>query len=197
MNFLYKQLKQFTLLACLMFCANSVVFAQQKPPKTSKWNRDFVKVAAKANIVFTIPDGFKEITDKSEANPFDYGVVLPGEGFEVWVKIFPLSDSAPDSLYLDMGKNEARMLAGENNYLTRGLPGDVLDEYNADAGISYLISLPDSPVTKHYKFAMLITLQKSHKAIVMAAGFTNDRGPDFFKNLNKVRYCLKFKGPAS
>jgi len=194
MNPLYKRLKQLALMACLMFYTGVAVFAQQKPLKVNRFNRSFAQAAAKANLAFFIPDGFKEITDKSEAGPFNYGITLPGQDFEVWLKVSPQNENAPDSLYLDMGKNEAKALGGENGYFMRSLPSEVLDEYNADAGKTYFLNLPDSPVTKHYKFALLITLQKNHKGIVMAAGFTNDKGPDFFKNLNRARYCLKFKG---
>lgn len=194
MNLLYKHLKQFLLITGLMFCANCIVVAQQKPFKVNKWNRSFAQAAAKSNIAFFIPDGFKEITDKSVANPFDYGITLPDQNFEIWFKVSPQNESSSDSLYLDMGKNEAKALSGDNGYFMRSLPSEVLEEYNADAGKTYFLSLPDSPVTKHYKFALLITLQKNHRGIVMAAGLTNDKGPDFFKNLNRARSCLKFKG---
>jgi hypothetical protein len=194
MGLLYKYLKQFTIIAGLMFCTNSIVVAQQKPFKINKWNRSFAQAAARANIAFFVPEGFKEITDRSEASPFDYGITLSEQNFEIWFKISPQKENSSDSIYLDMGKNEAKALGGENGYFMRSLPGEILEEYNADAGKTYFLSLPDSPVTKHYKFALLITLQKNHRGIVMAAGLTNDKGPDFFKNLNRARYCLKFKG---
>lgn len=196
MDLLCKNLKQLTLMACLLFCASSMAVAQKKPLKHVKGDSNFEKAIARANIAFTMPDGFKELPGKSEYAPFDYGITLPGQEFEVWLKIFPQDDNAPDSLYLDMGKNEAKALGGENGYLIRSIPDDVLDDYNADAGKTYFINLPDSPVTKHYKFALLITLQKNNKGIVMAAGFTNDKGPDFFKNINRARYCIKFRGPT-
>lgn len=197
MNCLCKGFKLLALITCLIFCANAIVVAQQKQLKSAKVSRNFAKTVTKANIAFAIPDGFKEIADKGIAGPFDYGITLPGQDFEVWFKVFPQDENTPDSLYLNMGKNEAKLLSGENEYLMRNLTDDVLTDYNADAGKTYFINLPDSPVTRHYKFALLITLQKNNKGIVMAAGLTNDKGPDFFKNLNRARYCLKFKGPAS
>jgi hypothetical protein len=183
------------LIPCLIFFAISVT-AQTKGSRPGHGLRKFTKNAAMAGITFSMPEGFKELNDKSEANPFDFGMCLPGQGFEVWFKVMPKKANTPDSLYLAMGRNEAKELCRDDSYLVRGLPDEVLEDYNADVGKTYFLNLPDSPVTKHYKYALLITLQKNDKGIVMAAGFTNDKGPEFFKNLNRARNCIRFKSAA-
>lgn len=150
-------------------------------------------MANHANAVFSLPEGFKELSVKNENSNFDYGITIPGQEFEIWFKISPQTDADPDSLYVGIGKNEAKALAGENDYFTRGIPDEVLNDYNADAGRTYLINLPDAAATKHYKFALLITLQKNHRGTIMAVCFTNEKGPDFFKNINRAKSCIKFR----
>ena len=49
------------------------------------------------------------------------------------------------------------------------------------------------PATKRYKYALLITLQKNHTGIILAVCFTNEKGPEFFKNLDRASSCMKFK----
>ncbi|QKJ28942.1 hypothetical protein HQ865_03960 [Mucilaginibacter mali] len=173
-----------------------MAFAQTKPARESREFRNFNKVATRANVAVVIPDGFKEIDVKSDNPAFDYGITIPDQGFEIWLKVMPQTESTPDSVYLEIGRAQARQLAGDNEYLVRGMPERVLNDYNADAGKTYFFNLPDAAATKRYKFALLITLQKSHKGTIMAVCLTNDKGPDFFRNINRARNCIKFK-PAS
>jgi hypothetical protein len=187
-----RQIKQILLISCLLFCMGGAV-AQTKAARDSREYRSFSKVATRSSVVFTLPEGFKELPINNDSAPFEYGIELPDQGFEIWLKVTPQTDNAPDSLYVEMGKMEAKTLAGDTPFYTRGMPDRVLTDYNADAGKSYLINLPDSPVTKHYKFALLITLQKNNKGTIMALCMTNDKGPDFFKKINKARNCIKFK----
>jgi hypothetical protein len=140
-----------------------------------------------------LPDTFKELDIKSDNIDFDYGLTIPGQEFEIWLKVIPQSENSPDSLYIEIGRTKARQLAGENRFLVRLMPEEVLADYNADAGRTYFMNLPDLPETKHYKFALLITLQKNHKGTIMAICLSNDKGPDFFRNINKARNCIKFK----
>ncbi|GAB3913859.1 hypothetical protein GCM10028826_27000 [Mucilaginibacter boryungensis] len=166
--------------------------AQTKPAKESHEYKSFSKIASRSNVTFTLPEGFKELPVSGD-NIFNYGMTIPGEDFEIWLKVTPQTDNTSDSLYVEMGKAEAKLLAGDNHYYTHGMPERVLTDYNADAGRSYFIYLSDSPATKHYKFALLITLQKNSKGTIMALCMTNDKGPDFFKNINKARNCIRFK----
>ena len=99
----------------------------------------------------------------------------------------------PDSVYLDVGKATAVSLAGDQPYFERTIPPEVLAKYHADAGKSYLITLLDLPETKHYKYALLITLQKNHTGTILAICFGNEKGPEFFKNINRASHCLMFK----
>jgi hypothetical protein len=55
------------------------------------------------------------------------------------------------------------------------------------------LNLLDFPATKHYKYALLIALQRNHTGTIMAVCFTNDKGPEFFKNVDRASNCLKFK----
>jgi hypothetical protein len=140
---------------------------------------------------------------------FDYALELPGKDFEIWFQVksekenwasFIHNQNAPnaqlanpDSAYNDWGKAHAITFTGDQTYYAVSIPPDVLARYNADAGKSYLLTLLDLPQTKHYKYALLITLQKNHTGTIMAVCFTNDKGPEFYKNINLASNCLKFK----
>jgi hypothetical protein len=49
------------------------------------------------------------------------------------------------------------------------------------------------PITKHYKYALLITLQKAQTGTILAICFANEKGPEFFKNMGLAKNCIKFK----
>jgi hypothetical protein len=135
-------------------------------------------------------------------------MVIPGKDFEIWFQVRsqkenwisyerskdkPNAVANPDSTYASLGEAHAAAFTGESKYFIRNIPPEVLARYNADAGKSYLLTLLDLPATKRYKYALLITLQKDHTGIIMAVCFTNDKGPEFFKNIDKASNCLKFK----
>jgi len=223
MRIVSKQIKQI-LVTVSLIPGITAVFAQTrhtiavvKHPVTtikttgaSRQLAGFVRLAAEADAVFTLPKGFKEIkAPDNEDFSFDYAITLPAKDFEIWLlvksqkenwasyeksKNKPGAETAnPDSTYISIARAHATALTGENTFFTRNIPADVLARYNADAGKSYLLNLLDSPVTRHYKYALLITLQKDHTGIIMAVCFTNDKGPEFFKNLDKAGSCIKFK----
>jgi hypothetical protein len=175
---------------------------------TTKQRKQFNVLAAQANVTFVFPKEFKEIKAPDDEDfSFDYGIELPGKEFEIWFQIKPQKENwasyekakssntlldNPDSLYASIGAAEALSFTGEKNYLVRDIPHDYLTRYNADAGKSYLLMLLDNKATKHYKYALLFALQKFHTGIIFAVCFTNDKGPEFFKNINKAAAALKF-----
>jgi len=184
--------------------------AQQTKVEGSAQFREFSQLLNQASVVFTFPKGFKEIAAvNNEDFSFDYAMQMPGKDFEVWFQVksqkenwasYERSDSDngkqlanPDSLYKDMGKAHASAFTGDNNYFVRNMPQNVLDRYNADAGKSYLLNLLDLPATKHYKYALLITLQRNHTGTIVMVCFTNEKDPEFFKNIDRATNCLKFK----
>jgi len=192
------------LFILLSFLISSAAIAQKPIGNTQL--RSFYTELAQVNLGFTFPEGFKEIkVINTETFPFDYAVELPGADFEIWFRINTqkeneklLADksirvSGPDSLYIGVAQDQIAAFTGDKNYLKRGLPPYILERYNADAGSTYLLNLNDSPITKHYKYALLIVLQKNKLGTLMAICFTNEKGPDFFKNMNKAGNCLKFK----
>lgn len=173
--------------------------------------KDFYRLTADANVVFFYPTGFKEIpVINNDDFSYDYAMELPGHEFELWFQIKSQKQSdvdyqrlkndptqqiaSPDSLYNDIGRAQATTFTGgDQNYLTRIIPQDILARYNADAGKTYLLNLHDREETKHYKYALLITLQKDHVGTIVAVCFGNDKGAEFFKNINRVSKSLKFK----
>jgi hypothetical protein len=214
-----KQTKQILIIAVFMIRIASI-YAQQKPtvsvsdkqkPRISSQFKEFIHLATQANATFSFPKEFKEIKAPNDEDfSFDYAMEIPGKGFEIWLLIKSEKDdwdefvkaqgqnsdelqTNPDSLYASMGAAQANAFTGERNYLVRSIPPDYLTAYNADVGKSYLLTLLDLPDTKHYKYALMFTLQKFHTGTILAVCFTNDKGPEFFKNINKVKNCLKFK----
>ena len=195
------------LLACLglLFCSHTV-WAQSRHVHISRELKRFNQELADADLNFTLPAGFTEIKPvNSEDVNVDYAIQLPDANFEIWFQVKSLKESKhgsknaekdkitnPDSLYLDMGRAQATAFMGDKDYLTRTIPDHALARYNADAGKTFLLNLPDSPVTKHYKYAMVVVLQKNHSGTLLATCFANELGPGFFKNLNMANSCIKF-----
>ncbi|ASU36320.1 hypothetical protein [Mucilaginibacter xinganensis] len=181
-----------------------------KPVKMSAQLAEFTRIAATANVIFTFPKGFKEIkAPDNDYFSFDYAMALPGKDLEIWLlvksqkenwasyeksKDSPGAEQAnPDSTYSSLAEANAAAFTGDDKHFVKNIPPEVLEKYNADAGKSYLLNLRDQPATKRYKYALLITLQKSHTGIIMAVCFTNDKGPEFFKNMDKAANSMKFK----
>ncbi len=173
--------------------------------KGSKQFNEFSRLLAQANVTFTFPKGFKEIPAvNNEDFSFDYAMEIPGQEFEIWFQVKSLKQNwlsyernheqeNPDSSYLKMGKAQAAAFTGEMDNFIRAIPANVLARYRADAGKSYLLNLLDLPETKHYKYALLITLQRNHTGTIMAVCFTNEKDPEFFKNIDKASNSLQFK----
>jgi len=189
----------------LMFCLFLVLTTsgQRKHIIVSHEFKEFNELINKAGIVFTMPEGFKEIKPlNTDETSFDYGITIPGVEFEIWFDIRPYKQSQieayrtstnPDSVYINWGKAQAAAFSADNNFYTRTIRAENLADYNADWGRTYFMALNDSPYTRHYKYALLITLQKDHTGTIIAECLTNERGPDFFQNINKARNCIKFK----
>ena len=171
---------------------------------------DFYRLTTDAGVVFAFPEGFKETRVlNNEDFSFDYAIEIPDDEFEVWFQVKSQKENwanyehfkndptkviaCPDSLYIQMGRAEAVALMGDEPYFTRNISADVLARYNAEAGKSYLLNLADRRETKHYKYALLLTLQKNHIGTILAVCFTNEKSPEFFKNVNRMCRYIKFK----
>jgi len=103
------------------------------------------------------------------------------------------TEDNPDSLYNKTGLTLASELTGGQSYFTTIIPPDYLARYNASEGKTYLLELADANETKHYKYALLITLHKDHAGTIVAVCFGNNKGSEFFKNIFKASKALKFK----
>jgi hypothetical protein len=211
MKIILKQFGQLLIAAMLLGMMPAMAqvkhagIRRPKHPALSQFD-EFSRLAAQANVTFVFPAGFKEIkAPNNEYFSFDYAMELPGKGFEIWFQV--KSEKAnwasymrsrnfqfpnPDSLYIGASRAEAIAFTGGSNYFVRNIPQHALAGYNADAGKSYLLTLLDMPITKHYKYALLITLQKNHVGNIVAVCFTNEKGPEFFKNIHLAGDCLKF-----
>jgi len=212
MKIILKQLRQL-LIAALLLGFSVPAFPQVRHGRTQKAKHaavsaldEFNRLAAQADVTFLFPEGFSEIkAPNNEYFSFDYAIALPGKDFEIWFRVKSEKENwagytrsknnqlaNPDSLYIATSRAEAVAFTGERKYFVRNIPPGICSRYNADAGKSYLLTLLDMPVTKHYKYALLITLHKNHIGSITAVCFTNDKGPEFFKNIRLAGDCLKF-----
>lgn len=181
-------------------------------PQTSAQLEQFKRIVAKAGANFVKPGNFIEIKALDNDDfTFDYAMKLPSGDFEVWYQVRSqkenwasyrraLADDKlrldnPDSVYSKAANANAIALSGERNSFVRILPADVLKRNNADAGKSYMLNLLDRPETGHYRYALLISLQKYHTGTMMMVCFTNNRGPQFFKDVERATAALKFLPP--
>jgi len=194
------------------------VCAQVKPKATppvkrhpsSNQLKDFFNLVAQANATFVYPKGFREIKAPDDEDfSFDYGLELPGRDFEIWFQVKPEKEdwfnytrtqynkdsqmANPDSVYITKGTANVLAFTGEKKCFETTLPPRVLARYHADAGKSYLLTLLDLPQTNHYKYALLTTLQKNHTGTILMICFTNEKGPEFYKNISRACSSLRFK----
>lgn len=184
--------------------------AQQKPVVSPEYQA-FMQDLNRSGISFVFPDGFKEIKVPDDENlTFDYGLQLNNKDFEVWYIINNLKSEwvsynlskddpekvheNPDSLYIGICSAQALALAGKGNYFMRNLPDQLIEkQFNADVGKSYLLNLYDTPVLKHYQYALLLMLQKNGRANLLMLFLSNDNGPEFYKNVNMAYRSIRFK----
>ncbi|HEX3386107.1 MAG TPA: hypothetical protein VHS53_13000 [Mucilaginibacter sp.] len=200
MVYIAEQFKQILVTAIFLLIA-AIAWPQAKPQTHSKQLSNFNKLTAEAGMLFTFPEEFKEIpVVNTERFPFDYAISLPDKEFEIWFMVrapknypkVPSEAFNPDSTYNHMAETEAKAFTGDH-ISSRGIPKDILARYNADEGKTYLLDLQDLLETKHYKYALLVTLEKDHTGTVLVVCLGNDKGTGFFQNINKAVTCLKFK----
>lgn len=220
MNFVKQISKILILAAGIIYLTAGMAVAQNKKANTRKAKAVqvkgstqlalFVTEANAAGAEFKLPAPFKELPAVNNENfTFDYAMTIPGQDFEVWFQVHSLKQNwasyeqvknitgktlaNPDSTYLNVARAHASALSDDDKYFMRPLPASVLEMYNADAGKTFLFNLADLPETRNYKYALLIALQKDHIGYAMAVCLTNVKGPEFFKNINKARDCMKFR----
>jgi len=203
----------YTLFTALLLSLSLPLKAQKKQVVPAS-RKDLYDLLDDAGLRLTLPYGFKEIPPlNNEDFSFDYAMQLPGKGFEMWVQVKSQKQNwvsyenakndkktelaNPDSMYLDLGRANAIALSGNKNCTARNLPPDVLARYNADAGKSYLLDLLNMQVTHHYRYALLISLQKNHTGTLIAIYFTNQKDADFYKYVNRAGYSFRFRPPAA
>ncbi|MFD0751582.1 hypothetical protein ACFQZS_15625 [Mucilaginibacter calamicampi] len=191
------------LLICPLFWAN----AQTARLDNSMQFAAFDKALKKSGLAFTFPAGFKEIKAVNNREfSFNYAMELPEKDFEIWLRVNSIKENKAllkdnhqqinvDSAYAFIIKQQALAFSDDNDWLTRPIPSFILTRYNADVGKTYLVNLKDSPVTKHYKYALMIVLAKYNTGSVFGICLTNNKGPEFFKNMFEASNCLKFKSP--
>jgi len=206
MNITLLKFKRF-LFTILLICSVLGVKAQGTRLDNSQQFVAFDRALKKSGISFTFPVGFKEIkaVNNREFN-FNYAMELPEKDFEIWLRVNSLKENKQllkdnhqhinvDSAYSFIIKQQALAFSNDNDWLTRPIPNMILTRYNADVGKTYLVNLKDSPVTRHYKYALMIVLAKFNTGSVFAICLTNNKGPEFFKNMFEASNCLKFKSP--
>ena len=210
----FRQFKQILLITLLLpFAAPVLSQVKIKPPAKkpvaqtgSLQLRDFTRQAALAGVQFSFPKEFKETI--SQDTLFNYAMELPEHEFEIWflvksqkkdwqnyliTKNDPIKQTPnPDTAYIALGLAQTRSLAADTGWVSREISQDVLTRFNANAGKSYLLSLPDRPETKGYKYALLLAISKDHTGTIIAVCFTNDKNSEFFRNVNGISRYLRF-----
>jgi hypothetical protein len=155
---IWKQFKQILITAIFLLVISPVI-AQVKPKPavpvihhpSSDQLKDFFHLVAQANATFVYPKGFREIVAPDDEDfSFDYGLELPGKGFEIWFQVKSLKEESfnymrtqnrpdakmenPDSVYVGKGSAYVLSFTGDKKCFERTLPSDVLARYHADAG---------------------------------------------------------------
>lgn len=198
------KLTRFTVLMALVL-ALAEVFAQSSHIDGSEQLKSFDKALSKVGLSFDFPEGFKEVKAvNSNSLKFNYAMELPGKDFEIWFRVNSLKENKQllnsnrlripaDSAYNFIIKQQAVVFSNDADWITRQVPDVLLNRYNANVGKTYLVNLNDAQVTKHYKYALLIVMSKFNAGSVLAVCLSNDKGPEFFKNMFEASNCMKFK----
>jgi hypothetical protein len=199
----------FIIFIAIIFYCSSHAIAQIKPLPANNQRKEFYLLLKEADLKFTFPTGFNEIRAiNNDYFSFDFAMQGPEHNCEVWLTVRSQKQNwvsyekdrsdkknelaNPDSMYIDVGRAYATELTGSQNFMARNIPADVLAEYNADAGKSYLLNLRDMQVIHHYKYALIVSLQKNHTGTLIAIFFTNYKDPDFYRDVNRVSHSFKF-----
>jgi hypothetical protein len=207
-----KQFKKLLLIVILLCCVVPAI-AQNKRLPAKASHKAFNQLLKESDLSFTFPAGFHEIKAiNNEYYSYDFAMESDDEDFEVWLQIKPgkqnwasyekaANDNQrqlanPDSVYDGLSRADAMALSVDSNILVRNMPPEVLARYNADIGKSYLINLADMEVTKHYKYALLVALQKRHTSTLVAVYFTNAKDADFYRDVYRAAHCLRFTSPS-
>lgn len=221
MNPIATQFNRSILIILGLICLNCVaVHAQRqrykRPPavkpaeQTTRQLADFTKEAEEAGIDFNMPEDFKEVPIAgNDTFSFDHAMALPGQDLEIWLQVRSLKQSwasydqvknitgknlpNPDSTYVEAARAHASAMSDDGRFFTRSLSPTLLEAYNADAGKTYMFTLADTPETKHYRYGLLFALQKDHTGYLLAVCLTNDKGPELFRKISKVRDCMRFR----
>ncbi len=200
---LVKTIRFIILLA--LICNAAGAFAQGTSVGNSGQYKAFQKTLSKVGVTFALPESFKEIKAVNNRDfKFNYAMELYGEDFEIWFRVNSVKENKqllndhhlllhPDSAYAFILKQQANAFTVDPEWVMRDIPENLLSRYNANAGKAYLVNLSDSPVTKHYKYAFLITMVKFNTGSILAVCLSNDKGPEFFKNMFAAANCMKFK----
>jgi len=205
MNTIITRINYLLIIVLLLFAA-PVVAQSTKATTSTTQLKTFYNSLSQIDVAFNFPGGFKEIkAPTTDSYQYDYAMVLPDVDFEIWFRINTQKENEklladknirinnPDSLFISIAQDQIASFTSEKTFIKRSLPPYILNRYNADGGCTYLVSIDDTPVTKHYKYAFVTVLQKNGSGTVTAIAFTNDKGPEFFKNMNQASTCLKFK----
>jgi len=188
----------------------TVAVKQVASKPVSPRHREFLHLAAEANVSFTFPTGFREVSPPNdEYFSFDYAMEAAGQQFEVWFKVRSHKNdwksylatrndpkkqlSNPDTAYLAKGRAMAKVLSDDTLSISRNIDPEVLQRYNASAGKSYLVGMPYRNATKHYKYALVLAMEKDHTGTILMVCFTDEKNPEFFKNVNRISRYLRFR----
>lgn len=172
--------------------------------------RDFTRLTTAAGVDFTFPDGFKETRVlNNEDYAFDYAMEIPNQEFELWFVVKPQKNDwqnyvaskndprkqtpDPDTAYIALAHAQASILAADTGWIRRDISPAVLERFKANAGKSYLLTLPDRRATNRYKYALVLAIEKDHTGTILAVCFTNDKSADFFRNVNRISRYIRFK----
>lgn len=191
----------FLLITCSICYAKNVQLGSQL--------KTFEQTLAAADLQFIFPKEFREINTIQHSNvSVNYAMELPKADFQVWFSVknlqqewskFKASEDEskhalinPDSLYSATSLSAAIALAGKDNYTSKNLPQEVLNNFHADKGKSYQLNLYNASATGHYQYGLLVCLQKSGTGYISMLFLSNENGPDFYKKVNKAYYSVKF-----
>lgn len=166
---------------------------------------NFKTAAAEAGMTFTLPAGFKTVSDNR------FGLIMrnPEQTLELRYVVSPLAQEVaeykrspankvdPNKVYSSLIMVAAANVSGQppDPNVADHFPAEAVQaEFGADDGLTAFVPIADREFSKDYKYCVISIVQKNDVGYAIIYALANDQ--DAFKNVyfrDEVFHALRFK----
>lgn len=161
-----------------------------------KYRQEFAASLEKAGIGMAIPPKHWLVHPvRSVAMPYGYGLRSMQSDFEVWFDVRQMPDIPNgDSLAIRQARKQVALLSSGQKIIAKTVPPEIMKEFfNADLGRSFAVTLRKRHSTRNYRYGLLMVVQKNGQSSLAMLFLSNENGPAFYRDVNRIFYSVKFK----